>query len=178
MSRLVTQGVRFDPLRGFKFQVQIPGNGRFASAGFTTVDGLNTGETEVVEYREGIMDGTVRKLPGLTTFGDVTLTRGVSSNNVDLQKWRNEVYEVRKGTGIPAKDFRRDLIVDLFDRQIDINNPTKSWKIHSAWAMSLALGTLDAQSSDVLIETLVVANEGISALRVEGGLASSPIAPG
>lgn len=56
-----------DPLRNFKFNVNImhPNLSGFASLGFMTVSGLNI-TTEVIPYREGGMNTTTQKMPGLT----------------------------------------------------------------------------------------------------------------
>ncbi|MEW6556030.1 MAG: phage tail protein [Elusimicrobiota bacterium] len=161
MSVKIIEGRRVDPFRGFKFRViDVPR--RFESAGFTTVSGLNT-ETEVVEYREGDSAGHMHKLPGLTTFEDITLSRGKSTID-DFQIWRNEVYEVDRGGGLPDREFRRNLIIELRDYQ---NVPVKSWEVRDAWATRLEHGDLDATSSDVWIETLVLAHEGLKALNIQ-----------
>jgi hypothetical protein len=36
----------------------------------------------------------------------------------------------------------------------------KKWEVYEAWAAVLEIGNLDPESSDVLIETLELANEG------------------
>lgn len=53
-----------DPLRNFRFQVQIqhPGIKGFARMGFMSVSGLNV-TTEVIPYREGGMNTTTQKMP-------------------------------------------------------------------------------------------------------------------
>ena len=66
----------FDPFGSFNFVVEIEG---ITSAGFSECTGLDS-ESDVVEYREGSDDITVRKLPGLKKFSNVTLKRGVSTN--------------------------------------------------------------------------------------------------
>lgn len=55
-----------DPLRNFKFNVNImhPHIRGFATMGFMTVSGLNI-TTEVIPYREGGMNTTTQKMPGL-----------------------------------------------------------------------------------------------------------------
>jgi hypothetical protein len=60
-----------DPLSGFNFLLE---TGGLLRAGFSEVTGLNS-ETDVVDYREGTDDITVRKLSGLKKFGMITLNR-------------------------------------------------------------------------------------------------------
>jgi phage tail-like protein len=152
-------GKRVDPLRGFRFRVTCEPN-NFVSAGFRTVSGLNS-ETEVTEYREGIDGAHSHKIPGISTFEDISLARGKCLND-DLQTWRNQVIDVEKGVGEPDPSFRRTVIIDLHDYQ---NERRKSWKVVDAWPRRLEHGDLDAGSSDVLLETLVLANEGIIPLK-------------
>src|SRR5262249_60821423 len=58
-----------DPFANFNFLVE---SGGLIQAGFSECTGLNS-ETNVIEYREGADDTTVRKLSGLSKFGNVTL---------------------------------------------------------------------------------------------------------
>ena len=68
-----SSSARVDPYRRFNFILEIDG---IARAGFSEVGGLSA-ETEVVEYREGADPAnTVRKLPGLTKFPNITLKPG------------------------------------------------------------------------------------------------------
>lgn len=150
-------GKRQDPFRGFKFSVSIIERDRPAlpAGGFATVSGLRS-ETARTEYREGIDDNTMRKLPGLTSFNDITLSKGKSFETV-VQQWRNEVFLARSGNKIPDSDIRKDMFVELRNSQ---NVGVKGWDVLEAWAADIEHSDLDASSSDVFIETLVVANEG------------------
>src|SRR5919106_1239391 len=91
---------REDPLRNCRFRVEIGGLqvGAFAevSIGPTT--------TEVIDYREGTDPSHVRKLPGLTTFGNVTLKHGVTTS-LELANWhlsvvQGEIATVRRHVAI------------------------------------------------------------------------------
>ena len=65
---------RNDPLRNFRFRVEID---QITQAFFSEAA---IGETtnEPIDYREGIDPTHVRKLPGLTKFGNITLKWGVT----------------------------------------------------------------------------------------------------
>jgi phage tail-like protein len=136
------------------------------SAGFSRVSGLSQ-ETEVVEYREGIDGASVRKLPGLTTFEDLVLEKGKSTNE-DFQIWQNQVFEVRERGGLPDPAYRRNVIIQLLNRN---NVPVKEWVAFRAWATKLEHGDFDAASSDVLLETLTIAHEGLKAVKPGSGKA-------
>ncbi len=150
-------GKRQDPFRGFKFNVDIiESQGSVLPAGgFSNVSGL-TSETAVIEYREGTDESTMRKLPGLTTFEDLTLQKGKSFNSA-LQQWKNEVFLANSSNNVPDNVFRKNLAVDLNNSQ---NVPVKSWDILKSWATKIEHSDLDAGASDVVIETLTLANEG------------------
>jgi len=153
-------GRRVDPFRGYKFLV-IDSKGKFSSAGFQTVEGLED-ETEVVEYREGTdPNPTVRKLPGLTSYTNITLTRG-KSTNVDFQRWRDEVARFGRA-GLPDSGMRRELDIILQDH---LGRQAKRWRVHAAWAVGLSQNALNAEASEVVVETLVVAHEGLDPLDI------------
>src|SRR3989442_6029901 len=94
---------RLDPYKNFNFRVEIDG---ITIAGFSECTGLSS-EVAVIEYREG-GDHSVRKLPGLAKFGDLTLKRGVTKSN-DLQNWHRNIIN-----GLPD---RRNGSVILLDDQ-------------------------------------------------------------
>ncbi len=147
-------GKRVDPYRGFRFRVLDLSGAQLG--GFNTIDGLRD-ETEVVEYREGIDGVTARKLPGFTSSDNLVLERGLSVND-SLQRWREEVWAAKTdNTGRPDAEFRRDLAIELLDQQGRI---VKRWRVTEAWPAIYEVGTMDAQSSDVLIERIELANEG------------------
>src|SRR5688572_12949205 len=64
---------RPDPYRNYNFRITFEGR---VVAGFRAVE-VATSVVEVVEFRDGGDPKTVRKMPGLYKFADVTLKRGV-----------------------------------------------------------------------------------------------------
>src|SRR5260370_19094301 len=78
---------RNDPFLSFNFIVDIQG----MKAGFSEVGGLST-ETDVVEYRNGDEDITVRKLPGKRKYTNLTFKRGFT-NSKDPWDWRRKVMD-------------------------------------------------------------------------------------
>lgn len=147
-----------DPLRGFKFRVtwdDLP-----QQIGFKMVDGLKE-ETAVVEYREGTDPATQRKLPGLTSFDNLKLERGLDRTNA-LREWRLKVFSrALSGQGAPVgsdPDFRKDVQIILFD----YNDPgeSKVWEVRQAWPSKLEISALDAQASEVVVESMELAHEG------------------
>ena len=80
---------RIDPLRNFRYRLEIDS---IAQAGFSEVAIAET-TIDAVDYREGSDPPHVRKLTGLTKYGNVTLKWGltVGGTALDLFKWHNDV---------------------------------------------------------------------------------------
>ena len=76
---------REDPYGDFNFMIEVEGisGGDEVAAGFSEVSGLGV-TIEPIEYRNGNEDITVRKLPGLKKFTNLTFKRGVVG---DLAFW-------------------------------------------------------------------------------------------
>src|SRR3954468_7738918 len=96
-----------DPLRNFRFKLVI---GNLPQAGFAEVAIAET-TIDAVEYREGTDPPHVRKLSGLTKYGNVTLKWGLTAGGgaLDLFKWHNDVSaglikERRKNVAIIVQD--------------------------------------------------------------------------
>jgi phage tail-like protein len=136
---------RTDPYGAFNFVVEIDG---LTVAGFSEVSGLGS-ETEVIEYREGNERVTVRKLAGIHKFGNVVLKRGVTANR-ELWDWRKAVID-----GAPA---RRAVTIRLLDQS---RAEEMRWALSEAWPCKWVGPALRASASEVAIETLELACEGI-----------------
>ena len=102
-------GDRNDPYSSFNFLVEIDGLDQSAIAGFSEVSGL-TNETDIIEYREGSEDITVRKLPGMRN-------RGISSESGSERMWCHPSaghissfgirVKLRAGRGLSERNRRR-----------------------------------------------------------------------
>ena len=137
---------RDNPYPNHNFEVSIVGIAD-DNLGFSEVE-LPSGAIEVIEYREGRDAATVRKLPGLVTYPNVTLKRGINGYLV-LYNWWNSA---RDG------DIRRaDVSIRLLDEQ---RREVMRWNLSRAWPVKLEAGPLNAQANEVAIETLELAYEG------------------
>ena len=135
---------RNDPYAGFNIRIEIDG---VPVAAFTECSGLAS-ETTVVEYREG-GSARVRKLPGITKYPPITLKRGLTADR-SLWEWRKAIVN---GTA-----DRRDGHVVLLDAA---RNEVARWSFHDAWPSKWIGPVLNAQSSEVAIETLELVHEGL-----------------
>lgn len=136
--------LRGTPYGHFNFVVEIDG---VEAAGFSEVSGLGM-ETEVIEYREGAMRENARiKLPGLTKYSDVTLKRGFAGS-LALYEWAR--------VGADGQDVARSVVIILLD---EAHQPVLRARLRRARIARLTLGPMNARSSDVAIEELVLAHE-------------------
>jgi len=137
---------RVDPYAGYNFSVELDGITR---AGFRECSGLETSQ-DAGEYREGTdRNLAVRKIPGLNTYGDITLSRGFTSDR-KLWEWREKAM---KGTV-----ERHDISITLLD---DLGNARITWNLFDCWPRSWSGPSLSASSNEVAIEQLTLACERV-----------------
>jgi phage tail-like protein len=79
-----------DPYLNFQFRLEL---NNIQVAGFAECAGLQM-ETKVFEYNEGGRNDTTLKFPQTTTYGNITLKRGITLSN-DLIEWHLDIVEGR-----------------------------------------------------------------------------------
>jgi phage tail-like protein len=134
---------RVDPYKNFRFLVEIDG---IIQAGFSECSGLGSA-IEVIEYREGGDSATVRKLPGKTSYHDVTLKWGISDSH-ELYDWHV--------LAINGKVQPRNGSVVLLD---DTGVEKVRWNFFTAWPSKYDAPALTAKGNDVAIDTLTLCCE-------------------
>ena len=135
-----------DPYGNFNFIVEIDG---IEVAGFSEVSGISS-ETEVIEYRTGNdRAGSVRKLPGLHKYGDITLKRGITASDA-LWQWRKSVTD--------GNLQRRSASIILLD---EARQEVKRWNLLESWPSKYVVADLKATGNEVAIETLVIICERV-----------------
>jgi phage tail-like protein len=137
---------RLDPYVGYNFSVELDGVTR---AGFRECSGLESSQN-ATEYREGTDKNLgVRKLPGLNTQSDITLSRGIT-NDSKLWEWRQKAMK--------GAVERHDISITLLD---DVGNPRVTWNLFECWPRTWTGPSLNATSDEVAIEQLTLAYERI-----------------
>ncbi|MDT9694968.1 MULTISPECIES: phage tail protein [unclassified Streptomyces] len=122
------------------------------TSSFSEVSGL-TMEAEVIEYRGGAdPQFSTRKQPGLRKFSNVTMKRGIAPTEAG-----NGLFEWYNSITIGSVD-RRDVTVSLLNEERD---PVMTWKIREAWPVKLEGPGLKSTGTDVAIESVEFACEGI-----------------
>ena len=155
MAQFTVNAQRFDPYKNFKFRVKW--DGRYV-AGVSKASSLKR-TTEVVKHREGGDLSSSRKSPGRTEFDAITLERGVT-HDTEFEKWANKVWNYGAGLGaeVSLKDFRKDIIIELYNETGPLVN---AYKVFRCWVSEFqALPDLDANANAVAIARLKLENEG------------------
>ncbi|MCP5053648.1 MAG: phage tail protein [bacterium] len=138
---------RNDPYRGSRYRLEIDG---ITQAGFSEASIPDTSQ-DPIEYREGNEIPTVRKIPGLIKYGNLTLKWGIT-DSMDLYNWR---VMVEAGT---MADARKNIAVVILDEE---GNDKARWEFVEAWPTKYDSPDLNATGSDIAIETLEIAHEGM-----------------
>jgi phage tail-like protein len=115
--------------------------------------------TDVVEHREGGDPSTSRKSPGLTRYEPITLARGVSHDTA-FEDWANLVWRLGADMGaeVGLKDFRKDIVIEFYN---EAGQLALAYKVYRCWVSEYqALPTLDANTSEVAIQSIRLENEG------------------
>lgn len=166
-----------DPLRNFKFQVEIfhsvgelqQGIGRM---GFTSVEGLNM-STEMIPYREGGWNTNPHKMPGMTDFSPVTLSSGVFYQKPGMWNLAKQMFSVQWGNGSIGlnDDYRFDMLIRVFDHPVtkgdgaavrgDTRSAVLAFQVYNAWVANVAFSGLNAMDNAVVVQQMTVHHEGL-----------------
>jgi len=153
MAKFTVNSLRYDPYRNFKFKIKID---NVYVAGLSKCSALKK-TTEMVEWREGGDPSTTHKLPGKTKYDAVTLTAGVT-HDTTFEAWANLVNNFQGDAAISLKNFRKDIIIDVFNEE---GQKVLSYKVFRCWVSEYqALPELDASANAVMISTVKLENEG------------------
>lgn len=154
-----------DPLGNFRFVLEL---GFLQAAGFSECTGL-TLETKVYEYREGGRNGHALKFPDAGSVGTVTLKRGIVAGPAAdvLYRWQRDVMtgafdpaeNPNQRPGDPNQDLDNKVTVVLLDETGQ--HPLRRWRLVRPFPTKWTGPELKAAGSEVAIETLELACEGI-----------------
>jgi phage tail-like protein len=105
-------------------------------------------EYETYPYGEGGLNTFVHQLPGRKRYGNITLTRGVTSDK-KLLEWFLKPKE---------RESRGSITINLLNR--DLSN-VQTWAFAAAWVVGYSGPELNAEGTSMAIETLEIAHEGL-----------------
>lgn len=138
-------GDRKDPYRAYNFLVEIDGITR---AGFRECSGLDTTQ-DPIEYREGNEGRTVRKIPGLVTYSNVSLIRGMT-DDAELWEWRQKAVD--------GNVERKNGSIIMLN---DVGDEIARWNFREGWPTKWTGPSFNATGNEIAIETLEIAHEGV-----------------
>ncbi len=138
-------GDRRDPYAGFNFLVEIDG---ITMAAFSECSGLST-DTDPIEYRNGSEDNTVRKIPGLKKFANISLKRGMTQD-LELWKWRKTVLD-----GVTERKSGSIVLLN------EARKPVLRWNFREGWPTKWEGPSMNATENNITIETVEIAHEGV-----------------
>lgn len=198
----MARSAKSDPIRNFKFQVQIVAKGslgNYASGidkiGFAAMSGLSV-QNEMVGYREGGMNTHPHKFVGQSDFAPVTFSRGVFAGQAQMYKWQQFLHAWNQGAstigGSTATnyDYRCDIVVRVYDHpnssgsystpESTDSNAAKpgaarfGFKLFNCWPGAYSLSDLNAGDSGIVVQQLTVHHEGFVVAWNEADVAGLP----
>lgn len=134
------------PYTKFRYRLEVDG---LEAGGFSEVSGFDA-SIDVVEYREGHFVPTPIKLPGLKKYGNITLKWGLTSSVV-LYEWLM--------TGVEGPVERKTVTITVMG---DDGADVASWQVINAWPVKYTAPDFNATASEVAIESLELAHEGMT----------------
>lgn len=195
---------KYDVVSGFRFEVNIislslsptqvlnglknGGLTQFARAGFTTCT-VPESTTTAIEYRENVDNFSFKKIPGLTRFNDITLTRGVlspdrsnpfdlktnlptsSSGTNDFYNWVRQVASFNPALSVAqtlSGSTRNTILKQSQEFRKDMiilmrdrdGNVARRWFLLDVWPIAYKGSTdLDAMSESNAMESLTLTYE-------------------
>jgi phage tail-like protein len=177
-------GDRIDPLLGYNFLVSITdsqpvssfslGNlvlavaGDQASAGFSEISGLEA-TMDVENYDAGGSNGATLRFPGRIKWANLVFRRGVlpfrdPSDTSDFWAWLQSYLD---GQGV-----RKDGTITLLN---EAGQPALVWGWQRGLPAKWTGAAMNAQQSQIAIEQLEIAHEGLTLVQSGGGSLVSAI---
>ncbi len=135
------------PIPKFRFEVKWD----LAVMSFQEVSGLDV-EAQPIEYRHGdSKQFSVLKMPGIKKYSDVTMKKGIFKADNKFWEWFKKI-EMNTIQRVPVT-------INLLDEG---GNPTMVWTLTNAWPTKITGIDMGSQGSEVAVETIVIAHEGLT----------------
>lgn len=145
---------KVDPIPTYTIAIDIQG---IEVARFMEASGFDS-KTQTIDHRETDKDGKVyiNKVIGTTNWSDITLKRGLHSENNLLWEWRQAVldgdYEAaRKDGSITGYDPKGEIVVQ--------------YTFTRGWVSSWKGGSFNAKNAAVNVEEISITHEGLQRVK-------------
>jgi phage tail-like protein len=135
-----------------EFVVEIEG---IESPGITKVTGLSEGDVDAIDQPDGGANITHKISSGIVKYDDVTLERNMdgSQTDADFRAWFEEMFKI-DGTGVGSQLRRNGSVVKK-----QFGQEVLRFAFEGAWIKSSKFADLDAGTSDLMKQTIVLAVE-------------------
>jgi phage tail-like protein len=140
-----------DPYGNFRFSLEL---NQVTVAGFAECTGLQM-ETKVLEYKEGGNNFTTLRFPEASSFGNITLKRGVTSSN-ELLEWQLDVANGEFSKNARASNPNVAIILNN-----EKGDPVKRWNLIRPFPVKWMAPDMKATGNEIAIETIEITHEGI-----------------
>jgi phage tail-like protein len=135
----------------FALSITKEGDGDEEIAHFMECSGLKT-TSEVFEVVEGGLNSRVHKLPGQSRWENITL-RYATSSSVTLFEWRDQFLQDNFGERTKYSGE-----IKMMDNDFEV---IRRFKFKNAWPVSWEGPSLNSGGSEIAIESLELAHDGI-----------------
>src|SRR5262245_39204228 len=142
---------KINPVRNFRFSMAVDGLG---TEQFTDVAGFNA-TTDVIEYRTG-PEREIRKFPGMTKYGNITLKRAVTANESSFWTMLRSYIDGQNVNGELQKFNGTLSAIDYAT-----NDELAAWTFTNAFPIKYTAPDFTAKGNDVAIETIELVVEKI-----------------
>jgi phage tail-like protein len=132
-----------DPAPEYKYLVEVDG---LIEGGFTACSGFRA-EREILTVAEGGVNHYVHKLPGRTSYGHLTLKKGIAFSTA-LWDWYAEGLR-------DLKVKKRNINIIHYGSYFNI--PARWYKVIDAFPVNWSASDLSADSTSVAVESLELA---------------------
>ena len=141
-----------EAFRTNEFVVEIEG---IESPGITKVTGLSEGDVDAIDQPDGGVNITHKISSGIVKYDDLTLERNMDGTQTDqdFKDWFDEMFKL-DGTGTGSQLRRNGSVVKK-----QFGEEVLRFAFEGAWIKSSKFSDLDAGTSDLMKQTIVLAVE-------------------
>jgi len=174
-----------DPLDKFRFSVEWSSGSSdegtiLVKAGFHDIQ-MPKRTTNVINYREGVDPDINSKSAGLSSFEDIVMNRGITTDSSDeFYKWASAVHNPQQanipGYGIEkeinplatAEAYRKEITIKMYDRS---GNVARAWVLLNSFPTGFIPGSdlNAAEDGEKSMEQLTLGYEDFYEVKVENG---------